>query len=208
MTRRSVTRPRLTPRKTPVQERSRATVDAVLQAAADILTREGYAKLTTNAIAERAGVNIASVYQYFPNKDAIAAELRRRHVAEQHEAARQTLTELQGKGLKQTIRVLVSTGLAAHAAAPRLHHALTEELPARRSRIGSDDPVFAEARQHLRRLMKGVPDRELALWMVDTVAYAAVHRAAVERPEDLSSPRFAEELVTLLLRYLQRPERT
>ena len=69
---------RLSPRKTPRQDRSRATVEALLEATTDILLRDGYAKLTTNRIADRAGVNIASLYQYFPGKDAIVAELRDR----------------------------------------------------------------------------------------------------------------------------------
>src|SRR5262249_62418487 len=74
---------RLSPRKTPRQDRSRATVEALLEATAHILVRDGYARLTTNRIAERAGVNIASLYQYFPGKEAIVAELRRRHGDEQ-----------------------------------------------------------------------------------------------------------------------------
>src|SRR5262245_33246610 len=103
----------------PVQGRSRDTVEAILEATADILVRHGYAKLTTNRIAERAGVNIASVYQYFPGKEAIVAELRRRHGAEQHAAMRQALAELRGRGFEATLRKLVSMGVAAHAAAPR-----------------------------------------------------------------------------------------
>src|SRR5205085_569397 len=82
---------KLSPRKTPRQERSRATVEALLEATTDILRREGYAKLTTNRIADRAGVNIASLYQYFPGKEAIIAELRRRHGADQRAALRQVL---------------------------------------------------------------------------------------------------------------------
>ncbi|MGC0013988.1 TetR/AcrR family transcriptional regulator, partial [Ralstonia pseudosolanacearum] len=53
------------PRKLPTQERSRATVDAIMQAATYILVKFGWERLTTNAIAERAGVNIGSLYQYF-----------------------------------------------------------------------------------------------------------------------------------------------
>jgi len=79
---------RLSPRKTPRQERSRSTVEALLEATTDILIRQGYAKLTTNRIAERAGVNIASLYQYFPGKEAIVAELRRRHGADQRAVLR------------------------------------------------------------------------------------------------------------------------
>src|SRR5262252_10957748 len=102
---------RLSPRKTPRQERSRATVEALLEATADILIREGYSKLTTNRIAERAGVNIASLYQYFPGKDAMVAELRRRHGADQRAALRQVLAERTTRELESTIRALVSVGV-------------------------------------------------------------------------------------------------
>ena len=110
------------------------TVDAIVQAAAYILVRDGCAKLTTNRIAERAGVNIASLYQYFPNKEAILAELQRRHVAEQREAMRETLEAHRGQDLEATVRALVSIGTAAHAVAPQVHAALTQALPVRRSR--------------------------------------------------------------------------
>ncbi|MEZ5947272.1 MAG: TetR/AcrR family transcriptional regulator [Hyphomonas sp.] len=65
------------PRKTPVQARSSATVEAILEAAAHILEAEGLEGYTTNAIAKRAGVSIGSLYQYFPNKDAVTAALVR-----------------------------------------------------------------------------------------------------------------------------------
>src|ERR1051325_8556080 len=106
---------RLSPRKTPRQERSRATVEALLEATTDILVRGGYAKLTTNRIAERAGVNIASLYQYFPGKEAIAAGLRRRHGAEQRAALRDVLAQRRTGDLESTIRTLVSVGIAGHA---------------------------------------------------------------------------------------------
>src|SRR5256885_17137254 len=73
---------RLKPRRRPRQERSRETVEAIVEAAAQVFERHGYAAGTTNRIAERAGVSIGSLYQYFPNKDAIVAELARRHIAE------------------------------------------------------------------------------------------------------------------------------
>jgi AcrR family transcriptional regulator len=63
------------PRKLPVQARSGATVGVILEAAAHILETEGFEGYTTNAIADRAGVSIGSLYQYFPNKDAVTAAL-------------------------------------------------------------------------------------------------------------------------------------
>jgi AcrR family transcriptional regulator len=73
---------RLVPRKLPKQERSEATVESILDAAAQVFERHGYAAGTTSRIAERAGVSIGSLYQYFPNKDAILVALVHRHLAE------------------------------------------------------------------------------------------------------------------------------
>src|ERR1700727_158166 len=73
---------RLTPRKAAKQARAQATVDAIVEAAAQVFESLGYAAATTNRIAERAGVSIGSLYQYFPNKDAILVALARRHLAE------------------------------------------------------------------------------------------------------------------------------
>ena len=67
------------PRKRPTQRRARATVDAILLAAAHILKTEGGEHASTNRIAELAGVSIGSLYQYFPNKESVIAALRERH---------------------------------------------------------------------------------------------------------------------------------
>ncbi|TMZ52891.1 TetR/AcrR family transcriptional regulator, partial [Klebsiella pneumoniae] len=68
------------PRKTPRQQRSRETVAAILEAAAQLFQRHGYTATTTNKIAERAGVSIGSLYQYFPNKEALLAALAQEHL--------------------------------------------------------------------------------------------------------------------------------
>lgn len=195
------------PRKQPRQERSRFTVDAILEAAADILVRDGYDRLTTNRIADRAGVNVASLYQYFPGKDAIVAELRRRHGAAERAAVHAALVLRRGQGLEATLRALIARGVAAHAVAPALHRAFAEHMPAQRYREieEADAPVFAEMRRFLERSAEGVPDVEFAMWMVATTAHAAIHNGIVERPEDVESGRLVDELVLLLMRYLKRP---
>jgi AcrR family transcriptional regulator len=70
----------LAPRKRPSQSRSAHTVDTILDATARILVERGYASTSTNAVAERAGVSVGSLYQYFPNKDALIAALHTRHI--------------------------------------------------------------------------------------------------------------------------------
>ena len=68
-------------RKSPSQERSRRTVERILDAAARIFHEQGYAAATTNDIADEAEVSIGSLYQYFPNKDALLVTLTERHLA-------------------------------------------------------------------------------------------------------------------------------
>src|SRR3954470_19031614 len=70
----------LMPKKAPTQERSQATYDSLLEAAARLLEKHGYAALTTNHVARAAGVAIGSLYEYFATKDAIVAEVVRKTV--------------------------------------------------------------------------------------------------------------------------------
>ena len=65
----------LKPRKTPTQSRSEDTVNVILEGAAHILEAHGLSGYNTNRIAERAGVSIGSLYQYFPSKDAVTSAL-------------------------------------------------------------------------------------------------------------------------------------
>lgn len=71
---------RLEPRRKPRQVRAELTRERILTAAAHVFAERGYAGGTTNRIAERARISIGSLYQYFPNKDAILAELLIQHI--------------------------------------------------------------------------------------------------------------------------------
>lgn len=74
----TVAKVRSTPRRTPKQRRSQYTRDAIFEATAQILETQGEAALTTNRIAERAGVSVGTLYQYFANKEAILIGIARR----------------------------------------------------------------------------------------------------------------------------------
>ena len=89
---------------------------------------------------------------------------------------------------------------------PELHRVFTEELPPLRySDISAEDaPLFAEFRGLLTRSATGLQDPDLTMWMVATVANAVLHRAVVERPDEVSNGSIVDELVTLLVRYLNR----
>ena len=78
---RSTVKRKYAPRKAATQERATRTIDTILEGAAHILERLGFEGYTTNAIAQRAGVSIGSLYQYFPNKDAITMALIEREAS-------------------------------------------------------------------------------------------------------------------------------
>ena len=109
-------RPR--PRKTPKQARSRATVDAIVEAAARILENQDGDGFSTNAVAERAGVSIGSLYQYFPTKDALIGTLIVRETAQLVEEAEAALSQPTGlAGLSALIRACVAHQLRRPALA-------------------------------------------------------------------------------------------
>ena len=95
-------------------------------------------------------------------------------------------------------------GVAAHAVNPELQRVFAEDLPqlAYAEIATADAPLFAEFREFLTRATAGIGDPELAMWMVATVAGAVIHRAVVERPQDMSQGSIRDELVALLVRYL------
>ena len=117
------------PRKLPKQARSKATVDAILIAAARVLVKEGFDHASTNRIAEVAGVSIGSLYQYFPSKDAIVAALMQKHVEDTIASVGQEFARVATLPLEPAARSMVDLMLAAHAVDPDLHKALMEQVP-------------------------------------------------------------------------------
>ena len=197
----------LKPKKKPSQDRSRDTVDVILQATSFLLNERGYDALTTNRIAARAGVNIATLYQYFPNKQAVFAELMRRHASQTRAAALAVLEAERDGGLAATIRALVEANIAMHKITPRLHRIFTEEGP--RLGIGViESPSDLEMRRRAAAFCDSARGRlenpELVLWIATTAVHSLIHLAIVERPDDFASPEFAEELTRLVTAYLAR----
>lgn len=121
----------LGPRKKSIQERSRRTVAVILNGAAQVLERRGYAAATTDAIAQWAGVSVGSVYPCFPNKEAILVALAERHVDEGLARLRALLAEVRDERLdsRLLVRRFVETMLELHRDQPRLHRVLFEEAP-------------------------------------------------------------------------------
>jgi len=195
------------PRKVPEQERSRATVDIIVEAAAHILVKDGYDAFTTNRVAEKAGVSIGSLYQYFPNKEALLSELMRRHVALIERGVEEMAVLARTVPLAQAIRIGIEQNVRSHLIDPDLHRVLSEEVP----RLGHLDwkAEFAQ-RMHARvRAMLEARRDEIVVKDLDLAAYigtrtveAVVHNAVAEFPRGLQSGALAEDLTRMLVGYL------
>lgn len=120
---------RLAPRKSPTQERARATVEAILEAAVDLFSSRGYARTSTNHIARRAGVSVGSLYQYFPNKDAVLTELLARHLAAVESAISGCLPLIRDPAvpLRDGMRRLLERLREVHDSDPRLSRAIEQQ---------------------------------------------------------------------------------
>ena len=133
----------------PGQARSQETVTVILEASARILESDGLRSFNTNAIAERAGISIGSLYQYFPNKDAILLALIDRFEESLHDAVLNSMQAGRGQELKPRLRSLVRALVMAHYDRPRLNRVL--EAEEERLGSGADSAAFhASVRQLLR----------------------------------------------------------
>jgi AcrR family transcriptional regulator len=103
----------LEPRKSPVQARSTASVDAILEATIQVLLSEGKERLTTTKVASRAGVSVGTLYQYFPNKSSLLQAALKRHMVEVAEAVDVVCKEQTGKTLREMATALITAFLKA-----------------------------------------------------------------------------------------------
>lgn len=194
-------------RRAPRQRRARQTVEAVLDAVVRVLTKHGVEGVTTNRIAEVAGVSIGSVYQYFPDKRAIFAALHDRHVEQIGRVIERTLVDHASSSLEAFVRGLVEALVDAHAADPEFHELMMTTVPhgaeganALALRLRSTFQLALAARARDRRAPRDV-DR--ALFVLPHMVEALSHGAVYRRPPRVSLAAAKEEAVRAVVAYLR-----
>jgi len=194
-------------RRRPKQRRARQTVDAVLDAAVRVLKREGFNAITTNRIAEVAGVSIGSVYQYFPDKRAIFVALHQRHVDQIDRMVETKLIEHAASSLDDLVRAMVEGMIEAHATDPELHELLLTEVPHRADgtrdfavRLHGAFRLAISSRGHE---LKRRRDLDKIVFIVTHMVEALSHGAVLRRPAGLSIEDAKEEVVRAVLAYLR-----
>jgi len=183
----------------------------VLKAAAQVFARRGYAGATTNHIAERAGVSIGSLYEYFPSKDAILVALLEAHIHEGEAVLMRAAAEIAHARLPlvATIRHLVRAMVELHGHERELHRVLFEEAPLsrqlREQLAAMEARVIERAELLLRSLPEvTVPDPAIAAAVVVKTVEALTHNLVVhgERDRHHDLDVYVEEIVRLVASYL------
>lgn len=200
-------RVRTFPRKQPKQERARETVDAILTATARILVRDGFERASTNRIADQAGVSVGSLYQYFPNKQALVAALMERHIRDVYAVLEREVSRLPALPLRRAVRELIELMIRAHAVEPKLHRVFAEQVP----RVGPLERIVELERRFevfTRGMLENMRPRvrprnlEIAAFVVIQAVEALTHAAVLYHPERLADEEFVDEVVELVVRYL------
>jgi len=196
------------PRKFPRQARARATIDAIIEASFQLLLQQDYDQLTTARAAERAGVSVGSLYQYFPNKAALASAVIDRCCGAFITALDDALAGRPRITLAECIGAIVDVMLVSHQLAPDLHRIVIDLAP----RIGVADKTekvsrkMAEAieavlRMHAEEIAPEI-DLAAASAIVETLLVALAHRAALSGPAPARDDAIAREATAMITRYL------
>lgn len=203
------------PRKVPSQQRSRETVAAILEAAAQVFDAQGYDAGTTDRIAERAGVSVGTLYQYYPDKDAILVALAAAHI----DRATLRLGELvhaaqvEHRSVREVLVPLVRAVIDEHRDGANLHRVLFEHGPMPAALASYLEDADATIMLRVVELLKALPDvtveePECAAFLVVQAVDSLVHRFLLHPPQHVPLDCFVDHLVDMIHRYLTGPRET
>ena len=199
------------PRKSPRQSRSQATVDAILDATARVLVERGHAATNTNLVAERAGVSVGSLYQYFPNKLALINALRARHSREMAASMEREFRRRPGETFREALTRVIQASVLAHQVDADLHRALEqcEELGL------PDDDGHDEAHEKIQQLLRdmliahrdelAITNPDLAAFILMHALHGLIHAVVLDRPASVSVKAATREMIRLADAYLTVP---
>ncbi|GLE56946.1 putative transcriptional regulator, TetR family protein [Mycobacteroides chelonae] len=197
---------KLEPRKLPRQRRSEDTRKRILEAAVQVFTRHGYIRGTTNRIAECAGISIGSLYQYYPNKDAIVIELAALHLEGSLAATRAHRSAAGFESAESLMRSVVAAAIDNHRHDPEFLRILIEQAPRSDEFMAKVIEVRRVAIDEMHRMLDECPgvnivNKNAAAQLVVTTVEVVVHHV-MAAPDLVEVADFESELVAMLSRYL------
>lgn len=202
---------RYKPRKKPTQARSRATYEAILDAAAQVLANDGYVASTTNKIAERAGVSIGSLYEYFPSKEAVFTALIERLDWSTVDSVIENFKDMERLSPGDFLTAVLKSRIDAALLYPELESLLRAEIPASLFKDQAEKMTSEfHAGMHLFvSLNPGkvrVRNLQAAMELGTAVVESTVRTFAASRPDRLKDPEFVQEFADLMTRYILKTD--
>ena len=192
-----------TKRRTPRQARAEETVSAILEGAAQVLEAGGVAGFTTNAVAERAGVSIGTLYQYFSDKGALLHALGEREMQLTITSVAKALRNDDEAPIEERVRAVVRAIVNAFHGRLRARKAVVQAVLAQGLAIESVAPVAAfiaaaGATAH-RGIARLTPEQQ---FVVSRALMGTIRAALLEEASFFKSRAFEDELVRLVLSYI------
>lgn len=189
-------------RREPRQQRSRQTVEAVLEAVTHVLRRHGAEAITTNRVAEAAGISIGSLYQYFPEKQAIFMALHDRHVDRVRHVIERTMAQCTSASLEEFTRELVEGLAHVHSEDAELHEIVSAAVPGsahgfKRALQATFEQVISPTRQD----RYTAEETERMLFVLPHMVEAVVHGVAHQK-QAISRERARNEATRTVAVYL------
>ena len=198
-------RRRIRQRKQPVQDRAKATTEALVEATLQVLVRDGYAKLTTTRVAERAGVSVGTLYQYFPDKRSLVMALKVRYFGLMLDAVDGALERSDPDDFPTRLRSAMEALLAVKRENLALTKALREPMAGPDGRAFFRDTAqrFADVlAPSVARALGSAPRIPERTALLVAALEGAISHAVYEAPEWLAEPWFLDDLVALGTGYL------
>ncbi len=193
-------------RRSPQQRRSRDTVEVIFEATARILLRDGRAALNTNLIAERAGISVGTLYEYFPNKVAILLAMARREIARATTAMVRAIGEADPKA--EPVRLAIRALIVEFSRQRKARHIAFQTLVAEGFGTELESNLDEVARVLAARSGQIVPGRSVAIppvtaFLLTRAVNGILSSAAREGSPYLGTIEFEDELVRLVRGFLE-----
>jgi len=187
-------------------------VGVILDSTTRILVEQGMEKLTTNAVADMAGISVGSLYQYFPGTEALIAALRRRHHDDVNQLLNNAIDSSRELGFEKSLRAVVRANVEAHARDPQLHYLLDVKYADVGFEVLADEPRFSFAgsenepvAKYLREVAGVKRARAKVMAQIcSEIIGSLTHAAVIHEDLNLDSDELVDEIVSVILGYFDR----
>ena len=199
---------RFSPRKGPRQQRSRVTVESIMQATLELVKKDGFAGLTTTRIADRAGISVGSLYEYFPNREAILLSLYESTSSRVATVARKVIIDILDMPIERGIPYSIQALLALHGANKLILLDMVTEVPEldlTRHPISYDNLIRSSVATYLQQFGKHMSAKELdrRLFFLKQIVMGCIRQYLQQPPSHVSRREFVDDLSRILVPYVK-----